>query len=242
MDKIAANNHFVVLRKEIKKAKAMVAGKLIRKIKEQKKESEGVEDEVKSGKIRNKIDAIYEEIRLLKTLDSYPIAKQATMKPGKEHWDKLASHSKASPEERLSALVICKNNVQKQVSKFRDDHKDCDEWLEEYIEYREKKNELVNPSKRHKKGTRNGPKKAVVTQESARPQKQNKSKGAPKPIHKGQGEKSQSKNGMSASKDITAQNDKEILHPSWESKRKEKELLKAALSGQAGRPKKVIFD
>lgn len=219
MDKIAANNHFVILKKEIKKAKAMVSGKLIRRIKELKKEIDGAEDETKVSKIQSKIGIIHGEIKLLKTLDSYPIAKQATLRPNKEHWNKLASHSKATPGERLTALVICKNNIQKQVSKFRDEHKDCDEWLEEYIEYREKKNELVKPRKQYK----NGKKTILLRPKESR--KTSKQSDVEKPI------------------DRSKQSDEEdTLHPSWESKRKEKELLKAAFSGKIEQPKRITFE
>lgn len=142
MDKIAANNHFVTLRKEVKKAKAMVCGNLIRKITKLRKEEEKLEDEKLIAKIQGKIANILNEIKLIKTIDSYLVAKNATLRPDPSQWDKVISDCKVTVEERAMARLIVKNNVQKQVLKFRGDHKDCDEWLNEYIEFREKKREL----------------------------------------------------------------------------------------------------
>lgn len=142
MDKIAANNHFVLLRKEVKKAKAMVSGNLIRKVNKLKEEKSKLEDETQIKKIDDKIEGLLEELRQLKTLDTYIVGKLATLKPDPKHWDKTICDSKATHEERCIARVISKNNIKKQVAKFRSDHKDCDEWINEYIEFREKKKEI----------------------------------------------------------------------------------------------------
>lgn len=144
MDKIAANNHFVTMNKEIKKAKAMVAGNLIRKINKLKSEKEKFhEDKARIEKIDKKVENILADTKRLKHLDSQEIAKLATLKPEIKLWNKIVEDSKVNAENRLIARVITKNNVQKQVSKFRNDHKDCDEWINEYIEYKEKKRQLT---------------------------------------------------------------------------------------------------
>jgi len=147
MDKIAANNHFVTMRKEIKKAKAMVCGNLVRKINKCKQERDRTQDEDKHKKLDRRISNLHDEIKLLKTLDAYTIAKAATLKHEPEYWAKLVSHPKASIQERLTGRVVTKNNVQKQIHTFRSGHIDCDEWLEQYIEFREKKKELKKPKR-----------------------------------------------------------------------------------------------
>lgn len=144
MDKIAANNHFVSMQKEIKKAKAMVSGNLIRRINKLKEDRDRhPDDENHVSKVNGKIDKILTDVKLLKKIDPYLIAKSATLKPDHNHWDRLMNDCNASAEDVLIAKVICKNNISKQVNKFRNDHKDCDEWLNEYIEYREKKKEIL---------------------------------------------------------------------------------------------------
>lgn len=143
MDKIAANNHLVQMRKEIKKAKAMVSGNLIRKMAKLKKEKERTEDEKHVSKIDDKIERIFSETRLIKSLDADQISKRVTLKPDAKYWNDVIDNSKSTDEERLQARIISKNNIWKQVSKFREENKECDEWLEEYFEYREKKKDIV---------------------------------------------------------------------------------------------------
>lgn len=247
MDKIAANNHFVVLRKEIKKAKAMVSGNLIRKINKHKQDKEKVLDEEQVNKIDNKIEHILGQIKLLKTLDSYEIAKKATLNTDINHWNKVVSDSKAKSEDTLIARVIIKNNVQKQVAKFRDDYKDCDEWLNEYIEYRERKKELEASAKgsrwkykpdKNKVGRKNNNKKADQSKKTKRKDQELNVK--PKSIEK-------NFNKIARKPNHFRDTEVESLHPSWECKRREKELasrelLKAALSGQVKQSKKIILD
>lgn len=147
MDKIATNNFIVVLRKDVKNAKAMVAGNLVRKIKEIRKasEKEGVKDEdaSKKNQVVEKINKVHSDIKQLKELDTYQICKKAIIKHDADHWKRMISDSKASKEDILTARVISKGKVQKEVAKFRSDHPDCDEWLEEYFEFREKKRQLT---------------------------------------------------------------------------------------------------
>lgn len=152
MDKIAANNHFVNMRKEIKKAKAFVAKNLIGKIREIKKEKEKLTDcdDTKIVKLDNKIETILNEIKLIKSLDLYSIAKQATLKPDRDLWKKMIGDSKATTEERLTARVIAKKNILDKVDQFRSNYKDCDEWLNEYIEYREKKKSIIRRKRTRK--------------------------------------------------------------------------------------------
>lgn len=142
MDKLAANNHFVVMKKEIKKAKSMVSGNLIRKIRELKESKQKVKDQNLEKKLDSKIENVLNQIKVLKSLDPYSVAKQATLKPDIKMWTKLIEDAKVTTEERLIARVIAKNNIQKQVNKFRQENQ-CDEWINEYIEYREKKKELL---------------------------------------------------------------------------------------------------
>lgn len=237
MDKIAANNHFVALKKEIKKAKAMVSGNLIRKISKNKLEKEKIEDDEMRKKIDNKNSTILDDIKLIKTLDSYKIAKLATLKPDPKAWDKLISDSKATPEMRLIARIICKNNVQKRVAQFRSDNPECDEWLEEYIEYREKKRQLVETEKpkfKRKPKPENEKDKISKKNNSTKPQLKQK-KPDRRRIAKNDPEENESKT-------KEAKEDDESLHPSWASKKKEKELLQAALSGEMSRPKRVVFE
>jgi hypothetical protein len=142
MDKIAANNLIVDLRTDIKAAKAMVAGNFARKIKELKKAMEKNDDSVKREKAEKKIEKLHRDIKLLKTIDPYLISKNAILKPDPKHWTNVIGDSKASEETILMARVISKGRIQKKVAEFRSGHKDCDEWLEEYFEYREKKRTL----------------------------------------------------------------------------------------------------
>lgn len=248
MDKIAANNHFVTLRKELKKAKAMVTGNLVRKINKLKQDKEEINDEEQIKKVDNKIERIHDEIKLLKTIDSYEIAKKATRNTDLVYWNKLISDSKAKTEDILTARVITKNNVQKQVAKFRNDHKDYDEWLNEYIEYREKKRELISTprqsfkpdkSKRFEKtfGTKREGRKGRDSERSVDLDR--------KPLNPNSRRKSEkrfSEKGIEDEKGNDNKTQLESLHPSWESKRKEKELLKAAFSGQIKQPNKVVFN
>ena len=71
MDKMAANNYLTKLRKEIKKAKAMVGGNLTRKIKELNKEKEKVEQEATTRRLRGigKGDEAEEAVRFLHRVD-----------------------------------------------------------------------------------------------------------------------------------------------------------------------------
>lgn len=230
MDKIAANNYFVSLQKEVKKAKAMVSGNLIRKISKLEEEKAKAKDDDSTNKIKAKIEHIVNDIKLLKTLDLYQIAKQATLQPDRNVWQKMIGDSKAAASDILTARVICKNNVLKQVSKFRDDYKECDEWLPEYIEYREKKKEIVEPS----------------SKKSKKPNRDNKSKPVDKRKKQPQHDKQQFKNTKrkefsKPSETIVDDEDSETLHPSWASKRKQKELLKAALTGATEGPKRIKF-
>lgn len=242
MDKIAANSHFVSLRKEVKKAKAMVAGNLIRKINKLKQEKDKLSDEDQQKKSDDKIDKIHTETKLLKTLDSYLICKKATVNPDKKFWNDIISNTKSTAEERLIARIICKNNIQKQVAKFRSDHKECDEWLTEYLEYRDKKKELkeaqastkVVKTKKHSNKSQDAQKQTTghrnLSKVAEKRNKINKNNGSPLKRH----------NDSSMKSDNDDQ-EPEHLHPSWQSKRKEKELLKAALSGQM-QPKRIILN
>lgn len=226
MDKIAANNHFVTMRKEIKKAKAMVSGNLIRKINKLKQEKEKLEDEAQK-KIDDKIDKVLKEIKLLKTIDAYEAAKHGTIRPDPKIWEKVICDSKATAEQILEARILTKNNVQKCITKFRSDCKDCDEWFSEYIEYREKKRELTEatkPFKRKEKKSKN---------EKNRPKTEKKENFS---------EHSKANHRIATKFDEKKRKDQtETLHPSWESKRKEKELLKAALSGTIEQPRRITF-
>lgn len=227
MDKIAANNHFVSMRKEIKKAKAMVSGNLIRKINKLKQEKEKLEDQAQRKKIDDKIDKVLREIKLLKTIDAYEVAKHGTIRPDPKVWEKLICDSKATAEQILEARILTKNNVQKCITKFRSDCRDCDEWFSEYIEYREKKRELTEatkPFKRKEKRSKN------ENSRSKTEKKENFSEHS-KAKHRGATKLDGKK----------ATDQAETLHPSWESKRKEKELLKAALSGTIEQPKRITF-
>lgn len=245
MDKIAANNHFVTLKKEIKKAKAMVSGNLVRKINKLKQDKEKIEVEEQIKKMDSKIEHVHNEIKLLKTIDSYAIAKKATCNIDLVFWNKLISDSKAKSEDILTARVITKNNVQKQVAKFRNDHKDCDEWLSEYIEYREKKRELISSTRRSFKPDKS--KKAFGTKkEGGKRRHTERSVDLDrKPLNPNSRRKPEKRffekrdEGERGNHNDTQL---ESLHPSWESKRKEKELLKAAFSGQIKQPNKMVFN
>lgn len=152
MDKIATNNFIVCLRKDVKAAKAMVAGNLTRKIVQLKEELEKTDHEVQRAKIEAKIERIHSEIKMLKTIDNYLICKDAMLQVDAKYWNNKIGDSKAQPEECLKARVICKARVQKQIQNFRSQHADCDEWLNEYFEFREKKKELTSTNhKRHKR-------------------------------------------------------------------------------------------
>jgi len=91
MDNITANNRFVALKREIKKAKAkvMVCSKLIRKIGRHKldRDISTDEDEAKLKKIEGKIAILFEDTRLLKALSSYSVGKQATAEAESKLWD-----------------------------------------------------------------------------------------------------------------------------------------------------------
>ena len=225
MDKIATNNFIVVLRKDVKNAKVMVAGNLVRKIKELKKvlEKETAADATQKSKIDAKITKIQGEIKSLKDLDSYIICKKVMLKPDPKYWKDLVSDSRAGTDECLRARVICKGKVQKEVAKFRSDHPDCDEWLEEYFEFREKKRELteakVKEGKRKKKLRRdNNEMQDKPKQIKARRSRANS------------GVKDQRENQNRLLKPGRRNPELDQLHPSWASKRREKELIKQALS------------
>lgn len=248
MDKKAANNHLVLLQKEVKNAKNMVGGNLIRKIQELKKVKEkNDQDPEIASKMDVKIDKIYSEIKLLKTLDNYEISKQATLIPDKSNWQKTICDSLATTEQRLMGRVILKNKVQKLVDKFRSEHKDCDEWINEYIEFREKKKEIESGStakpKKFSKSSRNTKDKPQnFNRERAFNTRQNNETRSFKSNSKGL-RNYQTKIGAEISKGVEPNNsDTQALHPSWEVKRREKELLKAALSGQMQTQKKIKFD
>lgn len=239
MDKIAANNHFVVLRKEIKKSKAMVAGNLVRKLNAHKQSKDRIDDSERIEKIDVKIERIFDDIKLLKKIDSFEIAKKATCKTDLEYWGKLINDSKAKNEDILTARVIVKSNIQKQVAKFRNDHKDCDEWLNEYIEYREKKKELLVSSKRldrRRLSPEERGRRFVNNQQGAKKRNEkfdqysDKKSSVPnrrKKLDKRTAEKWVNEE---EKKKLGDSMQSESLHPSWESKRKEKELLKAAFN------------
>lgn len=227
MDKIAANNHIVTLKKELKKAKAMVNGNLIRKIKELKAKKEKLEDDAEKIKIDTKVERIYAETKLFNAVDTYTVAKNVTLKPDKKIWEELLSNNKASPTERLTCRIVLKNNVQKCVNKFRTDNKECDEWLEEYFEFREKKRQLKDTVVKkpiRKKTSDNQPTK----QKSTKSKESKKTKSKPN-IRK---HSLQNRTKLESADDKALEKNNQIdeLHPSWASKRKEKELLKAALS------------
>lgn len=211
MDKIAVNNFIVTLKKDVKAAKAMVAGNLTRKIGLLKKELETKkDDDVQTSKIESKIEKVHSDIKLLKTIDTYDISKDALMKPDPKHWNGIISNSKVSPKECLKARVICKTRVQKQVQQFRSQNIDCDEWLEEYFEFREKKRELITAtlSDKKKKSRHSNVKKEKSLDRSYHTKRSEQCKDNQKTIHmKSEG-----------------------LHPSWESKRREKAMLKEAFS------------
>lgn len=154
MDKIAANNQFTKLRKEIKKAKAMLGGHFVRKIKELNKEKEKAQNESQIEKINARIKHKYDELKMIKDLDWYIVAKDATLKPDFDYWNKLISDLKKPVEERLEARVICKNNLKKQIQTFRSERPELDEWINEYIEYREKKKDIVEHMKRPQSNNR----------------------------------------------------------------------------------------
>jgi len=232
MEKIATNNHIVVLRKEIKHAKAMVSGNLIRRIKELKAKQDKLEDEAEKKRIESKIERIYSETKLIQKLDSYEVAKKATLTPDKKIWETLLSSDKATPEDRLTCRIIMKNNIQKRLTKFRDEYKDCDEWLEEYFEYRDKKKQMeeaagIERNRRKKSKSKIG-KRDKKTKGAGIPEsgssRVSKTDSAPPRSHSTKKSSIQESN----------RNDSQIhidsdLHPSWASKKREKELLKKAL-------------
>lgn len=235
MDKIAANNHFVAMRKEIKKAKAMVSGNLIRKINKLKQEKDKLEDELQKSKIDDKVDRILNEIKLLKIIDSYEISKHATVRPDPKEWNKVINDSKATPEQILEARIITKNNVQKCIMKFRSDCIDCDEWLNEYIEYREKKRDLTKvtkPFKRKDKRSENDKRdKPRINNKKDNFSDRFSKKSRDFNKHESKGKKEQ----------VKFEDKSDKLHPSWEIKKKEKERLKAALSDTSKQSRKIIF-
>ena len=247
MDKLAANKHYQLMRNEIKKAKAMVAGRLIRKVNSLKKEQEKAEDEKQSEKFNGRIEKALNETKLLKTLDPYELCKKATLNPDIKYWKDVAGNTKSTTEERLTGLVLSKNNIHRQVQKFKSENKDCDEWLEEYFEYREKKKELeIASSTKNKKR-----KKESTEKEKARDKEPSfKKKFDKKDKFDGNKNKTKkntqfdNKQGHSKNKNSHAKdnNEDEQLHPSWASKRKEKELLKAALSGQIQQSKRMVLN
>lgn len=243
MDKIAANNLIVSLRKEIKKAKSMVAGNLIRKINSLKTELQSIKDQAQIEKVNNKIIHISHEVKLLKTLDNYEISKKALLIPDVKIWAKTIGDSKASPEDRLIGRVVQKNAVQKLVSGFVNDHKEYMEWFNEYLEYRDKKKDWEK-DKLDKKAT-------AKQSKNSRVKKGAKSRSA-HPRYKADRVRKREKvsNGeepalLASSPEISdeASDSEDIsnLHPSWVCKKKEKELLKAALSGNIEQPKKITF-
>lgn len=235
MDKIAANDYFVALRKEAKKAKAMVAGNLIRKMAKLKEDKESAVDAQKE-RLELKIERLYCEIKLLKNLDLYEVCKQATLKPGTNPWHKVLAKTQSSPEERLMARLICKNNIQRQVKTFREENTDLDEWINEYIEYREKKREIKGQvGLQSKKQSPNKLARTKYLDDSSRigvPKSGNTTERKSTKVSK----KGQGRQGSSISEtptlDSGSKQECDRLHPSWDAKRKEKNLVKMALEGQ----------
>lgn len=148
MDKVAANNHFVAMRKEVKKAKSMVAGNIIRKITKLRKELEKQQDESQADRLGKKIEKLLNDVKSLKEIDTYEISKKATLQPDSDYWNRVISDCKALNEDVLTAKVISKNNVRNRVLKFLSDNKDYSEWLDEYIEFREKKKKIISGDSR----------------------------------------------------------------------------------------------
>lgn len=236
MDKVAANNHFVSMRKEVKKAKAMVAQKLIRKISKLKQEREKATDDSDKQRIESKIAKVLSDTKLLKQLDPYNISKQATLKPGADVWTRVLDASQSTGEERLIARVICKNNIQKRVKTFREENQDLDEWINEYIEYREKKREIKEEtgvvSKLRRKSISNKSDSVFNGHSKTDKRKSNlemRSRGNSRTRGRSN---IGSKEGADAKiKEKEAGYD-EPLHPSWDAKRKEKDLVRMALEGK----------
>lgn len=153
MDKIAANNYFTKLRKEIKKSKAMVCGNLVRKIKELNKEKEKTQDEVTDKKLDAKIEKLQQQIKITKSLDWYEVAKDVTMKPNFDTWANLVCSSQTDLKLNAKARIVSKNNIKKLVTSFRSERTDLDEWLEEYLEFRETKKDIMENKFRKTKRT-----------------------------------------------------------------------------------------
>lgn len=226
----------------------MVAGNFVRKLNKHKQDKIKIGDEEQIKKIDAKIERVHDDIKLLKKINSYEIAKKATCKTDLEYWNKLISDCKAKREDILTARVIIKNNIQKQVAKFRNDHKDCDEWLNEYIEYREKKRELMaSPKERvgrkfknkekkfiHRKGAKKIDENVDHRDDDRKPLGSDSKRQFDKASHEKLGKEEEKER---RSDDTQTK----PLHPSWESKRREKELLKAAFSGQIQPTKKLVF-
>lgn len=213
MDKIAANNCIVALRKDVKAAKAMVAGNLTRKISRLKEELTKEDDETHKTKIEAKIDKLHSDIKLLKTIDNYIICKAAILNADPKYWTNMVGDSKASPEDCLKARVISKTKVHKQVQNFKSQHPNCDEWLEEYFAFREKKKDLLAATQA---GKRKKMRRDRVREAREKRHKQKLEKKTPKP------------NDLRCS---PAKDETDKIHPSWASKKREKELLKKAFSG-----------
>lgn len=237
MDKVAANNHFVSMRKEVKKAKAMVAQKLIRKISKLKQEKEKATDDAEKQKIDSKIEKVYGETKIVKVLDSYNISKQATLKPGADVWNKVVDTSQSS-EERLIALVICKNNIQRRVKTFREDNKDLDEWINEYIEYREKKREIKEGTGRISKRQSKAKSASKSDKASQKHIKAERTKTKPNK-YSDSGSRTRRQPSLDSSQGdadvedkVKKAHDHEHLHPSWDAKRREKDMVKMALEGK----------
>lgn len=132
------------MRREVKKAKAMVKGNLIRKLKKLNMEKNECSDDVQSELLDNKIEKILKRLKIIKVLDCYQISRDVTKKPDIKHWNRIKYDSKSSDEDILIASIVTKNNIQQRVMIFRNDHQDLDEWFDEYIEYREKKKDIIN--------------------------------------------------------------------------------------------------
>lgn len=239
MDKIATNNYIVALRKEVKNAKNMVAGNLIRKINKLKQEKEKTEDEAQQKKLDDKIENIYSETKLIKTLDVYPICKKVTLKPDTKYWNNVIGDTKSTAEDRLSARIICKNNVQKRVANFRNDHKDCDEWLEEYFEFREKKKELEMVPKKARREQRPSDRADGDELNESHGHRNNRHTFTNKGARQYREKSSNFNDESDTSKKVQ---ESEQLHPSWASKKREKELLKAALSGQVQQGRRIVLN
>ena len=151
MDKVAVNNLLTSLKKEIKKSKGMVAQRIVRKIKELKKQRENVEDEAQLQQIEKAIDRHHSDIKLLKSLDPYLISKKAILRLDSNEWKKMINNAKFKKEDQLCAQIVTKNTFRSKLDTFVKERPDMSEWIEEYFSFREKKKEIEAAPNRMKK-------------------------------------------------------------------------------------------